>query len=331
MTHYYKTRGSQLSEIRVGSYVSHPQRPQWGLGKVFCLNGPYLLVGFQKLHESERFKRLKWTPGLLEPAPVTEDPVLDSWTVECDSTCREIVPVSKGKKKAPAGPLVAEWTQDQAYERFLEKYPGGFEDPAYGPTERDWKWAQHELWKSGLREDGFRALATSAPADAAALIMKVIQTGKTPLLHPRGELFVFKDALESPDSLGPYLAALADLLEAPAVTGDVFNPYLHAVTELPLKGAGSLSKWTIVTALPFLADPSRHMFLKPTPTRAAAKGLGVDLVYTPAPKWETYERLLHFSHQLQTFLQPRGARDMIDVQAFIATIASTPAAATSEG
>jgi len=320
-----------LSEIRVGSYVKHPQRPQWGLGKVFCLNGPYLLVGFQKLHESERFKRLKWTPGLLEPAPVTADPVLDSWTVECDSTCREVVPVSKGKKKVPAGPIVAEWTQQQAYERFLEKYPGGFEDPAYGPAERGWKWSQHELWKSGLPAGGFRALATGSPADAADLIMKVVQTGKTPLLHPRGELFVFRDSLANPESLGPYLTALADLLEATAITSDVFNPYLHTLLELPVTGTSSLAKWTIVTAVPFLADPDRHMFLKPTPTRAAAKGLGIDLNYTPTPKWDTYERLLHFSHQLHAFLRPLGARDMIDVQAFMAIIAATPPAASLEG
>ena len=89
-----------MNPIRVGSYVTHSMRPGWGVGKVFGQSAQHVLVGFSGLPEAERFKRLEWRVGLLEKADVRSDPELDSWKVECDSTCHYLGATPKAKRVA---------------------------------------------------------------------------------------------------------------------------------------------------------------------------------------------------------------------------------------
>jgi hypothetical protein len=97
-----------MNPIRVGSYVTHSMRPNWGIGKVFGQSAQHVLVGFAGLPEAERFKRLEWRVGLLEKAEVKSDPELDSWKVECDSTCHYISAAPKARRAAkPKEPKVA--------------------------------------------------------------------------------------------------------------------------------------------------------------------------------------------------------------------------------
>ena len=97
-----------MNPIRVGTYVTHSMRPQWGVGKVFGQSAQHVLVGFSGLPEAERFKRLEWRVGLLEKAEVKSDPELDSWKVECDSTCHYLGATPKAKRVAkPKVPKVA--------------------------------------------------------------------------------------------------------------------------------------------------------------------------------------------------------------------------------
>ena len=79
--------------------------------------------------------------------------------------------------------------------------------------------------------------------------------------------------------------------------------------------------WPVVTALPFIAQPGKHMFVKPANMRAGATGLGFDLKFRQSPNWISYERVLAFGQELQFFIKPRSGSDMIDVQAFIAAMA----------
>jgi len=59
------------------------------------------------------------------------------------------------------------------------------------------------------------------------------------------------------------------------------------------------------------------MFLKPERTKTITRQFGKDILCSPTPKWDTYQRLLAFSNEMLDFLRPRGAQDMIDVQSFI--------------
>jgi hypothetical protein len=173
---------------------------------------------------------------------------------------------------------------------------------------------------------GFRALAVSSPEKAATLIERMILT-KAPLLHPQGEIVPLREAVFRPDNTVRYFSALADLLEAPSLTAEVFDNYLQALASWPLIGSGNLAKWPIVTIIPFLVQPSVHMFLKPGRTKEITRRLGVDILYSATPSWDTYQRLLAFSNDLLEFLKPHGALDMIDVQSFIWAITSSDDAA----
>ena len=67
----------------------------------------------------------------------------------------------------------------------------------------------------------------------------------------------------------------------------------------------------------YLADPFKHMFLKPQVTKSAAESLGFDLKYDATPNWLTYDALLRLGYTYLERLRPMGARDFIDVQSFI--------------
>lgn len=242
------------------------------------------------------------------------------------SACNHMWRESKSSLRGQAKPAaeskrvrreaLARWTFDDALSQFRRAFPKGFQDPNYGRRERDWKWAKHELWRDTVSPGGIGTLAARSPDDAAALIEKMLQMS-APMLHPNGEIVPMRDAVHRPQLALPYFAKLADLLAAPSLSANVFEAYVDALTSLPLIGKGNLEKWTIVTFIPFLAQPSRHMFLKPERTKEITQRLGVQILYSARPKWDTYERLLTFSNDLLEFLMPHGARDMIDVQSFI--------------
>lgn len=75
--------------------------------------------------------------------------------------------------------------------------------------------------------------------------------------------------------------------------------------------------WPVVTVVGFIAQPDRHMFLKPDVTRAAAKACGVDFQYASRPNWATYRSLIAFAEKVRRDQRDLGPRDMIDLQSFI--------------
>jgi hypothetical protein len=72
-----------------------------------------------------------------------------------------------------------------------------------------------------------------------------------------------------------------------------------------------------VTVIGFLAQPDRHIFLKPNVTRAAATAYGFPFDYTSRPNWATYQSLLAFAERVRRDQEDLGPRDMIDLQSFI--------------
>jgi hypothetical protein len=310
-----------MSEIRVGTYVHHALRPGWGLGKVFGRSGQHVLVGFLNVPESERFKRLEWREGLLEPAPVEADPVLDSWTVECDSTCHHIAPAArKSRRKSGVEPPAATWTLEKVWERFTQKFHGGLNDEYYLDGERKWRVAQHTVWTETIAARGLREMACSSPDEVGRLIVTILESARRPLLHPRNELPALKEVLSTPAHARTFVNALADLIEAPALTANAYNGYVRTLTSLPRGRNGGLVRWAIVSAMPSIAQPERHMFVKPAAIQRAAASLAFNLDYTPTPQWHSYQCMLAFGTMVLDFLKPLGGRDFIDAQGFTAVL-----------
>jgi hypothetical protein len=81
----------------------------------------------------------------------------------------------------------------------------------------------------------------------------------------------------------------------------------------------------VVTLLPFVARPDVHMLLRPHFACDVAQRLGVELAYEAEPNWPTYASLLASAGQLLEKLRPLGARDHVDVEAFMHAVTAKPA------
>ena len=70
-----------------------------------------------------------------------------------------------------------------------------------------------------------------------------------------------------------------------------------------------------MTLLPFVARPDLHMLLRPR--FACEVGHRLELAFEPRPNWSTYSALLRSTELLLERLRPIGARDHVDVEAFM--------------
>ena len=67
----------------------------------------------------------------------------------------------------------------------------------------------------------------------------------------------------------------------------------------------------------FMAQPDRHIFLKPNVTRLAAARYGFDLHYRSRSNWTTYSQLLDLAEMVRFEQRDLGPRDLIDIQSFL--------------
>ena len=95
-----------------------------------------------------------------------------------------------------------------------------------------------------------------------------------------------------------------------------FERWCEVIGSLPRKQTRVLT-WPLVTVFGYIAQPDRHMFLKPVVTRSAARKYGFDLRYGSRPAWDTYSRLLQFAEVVRRDQRDLKPRDMIDIQSFI--------------
>lgn len=230
-------------------------------------------------------------------------------------------------------------SHDDALAEFLQVFPGGFLDPAYvgnGTGRRDrasrWRAASAE-WKQTMGGgEGERLLAEG---DIAELSKRALRIGGlvTPIAGLL-ELEALAEALEPADVVKDYYDALFALLGAPLPTRARIER-VFATTEA--LGGDPDQAWPLATLFPFLADPGRSVVLVPKLANGAAARLGCDLKMKPSPNWASYAALRELSNQLLEKLRPNGARDHIDVEGFLHSIATRrPAveadrAAPSEG
>ncbi len=76
-------------------------------------------------------------------------------------------------------------------------------------------------------------------------------------------------------------------------------------------------KWTLLTLWPYLASYKGFVFVKPTVTKTAAEGMGLSLNYDAKPNYLTYQSAIALYDQLWSQLEPRGAKDWVDIQSFL--------------
>ncbi len=300
-------KGSKM-KLAVGNCVQHRKLPEWGLGIVFAVPAETKVDVFFESHPSNRVVRLKIDPAMLEIANVAPTEKLKAYLEAPPRAARRS---SKPGKKAPRREV---GTQQEALDRFLALFPGGFNDPTYLAEERNYKLEASALFAKLLspeiRMECIREQRVDALVEAALQI-----DGSTALISPF-EKAAFRDGLKDPQAALTFFGALSALIDSPAPSAGSFETLARAVEALPAT-KGRVFTWPIVTVFPFLASPGQYLFLKPESTRNEAARLQHDLKYESAPNWVTYASALSMAERLKAELAELGCRDMIDVQSFI--------------
>ncbi|WP_202842271.1 hypothetical protein [Luteimonas saliphila] len=200
--------------------------------------------------------------------------------------------------------------------KFLRRFPGGFRDPAYLEWERDYKLETHRRWLDALSRDTFRDLLRDRQAaEAAARAVRVEQRSRHSMLFSF-EKMALRDALRSPQGAHDFAHGLYEYLHGRGSMERRFEQWVAAIDALPRRQTRVLT-WPLVTVFGFIAQPTRHMFMKPNTMRAAARVYGFELPYRSRPSWETYASLLAFAGLVRQDLADLRPRDMIDLQSFL--------------
>ena len=286
----------QTPELRPGVLVEHAK---FGIGKVLDVQLANVLVHFRDDNQDTR--KLAIAKSLLTWPESQSDPRLDS-----------MPPFVDGKFEGRAKRIGL----DDAIAAFQQRYPGGFEDAAYvGSGERADKWAAHERYETTLGNGlGEALLAAGQVAELAQLVEKVVAPTR---VLGKFEAIALRDGLKDEAVATPFFEAFLAFVSA-APEQARFEALAAALGNLPSKpGKSRVATWPVLTLLPFLARPDRFMMLKPDTTLAGAQRLRFDLQCDASLRWGSYERLLTLGDALLESLRPLGARDSIDVHAFL--------------
>ena len=294
--------------LEQGTLVLHPARPAWGPGRVLAVKGHKLTVYFRDLLDGDANRAVKMIDT--SAAPLQRSPI------QTDSQLDNLPPYENGAFVQKTKSRV---TLEQGIERFGSRFPLYFDDPAYlgdaKKGERNSKWAAHQKFVDTL---GGGLLEELLAADNVAELRRraLAVEGGTNLLSVV-EKAALREAIADPDAAREFFTRLSAVLLEPTPSEPTFQAFLDSADTVPRPGKSAAAKWTIATILPYLADPTRFMFLKPEVTQKCAARLMFDLRYSTELEWATYERLLEMSDLLLARLGPFKARDFIDVQSFV--------------
>ena len=226
----------------------------------------------------------------------------------------------RSRQTRPAKRKVAAPPQ-RARRKFLRFFPGGFEDPTYRDWERDYKWETHERWEETLDRRTFQELLTAREfTTIASTALRVEQRSRHSMIFSF-EKMALRDAVRTEPGAEAFATGLFELLHGTRNMQHRFEQWIDTVANLPRKQTRVLT-WPIVTVFGFIAQPDRHIFFKPSVTKAAAAVYDQPLPYQSRPSWEVYAALLEFAERLRRDLADLKPRDMIDLQSFMWVLGS---------
>jgi hypothetical protein len=204
----------------------------------------------------------------------------------------------------------------RARRKFLRYFPRGFRDETYREWERDYKWETHRRWEEALNRAEFkRLLQRREYGEVAARAVRTEQRSRHSMIFSF-EKMALRDAVKTTAGAKAFAEGLFEFLHGGGGMEERFEQWCAVVAALPRRQTRVLT-WPLVTVFAFIAQPDRHIFLKPTATRRAADIYGYDFNYQSKPNWETYSRLLDFAEIVRRDLRDLRPRDMIDVQSFL--------------
>ena len=220
-------------------------------------------------------------------------------------------PIKSGNGRAvkPLTPAAA-----RCRRKFLKYFPDGYRDETYLDWERDYKWTAHQRWMELLDPATFQRMLGTGEDEEIARRAVTIES-RTNLLFSF-EKMALRDAVKPHEGAKAFAEGLYEFLHGPGGEQEKFERWVETVGALPRRQTRVLT-WPLVTVFGFIAQPDRHIFLKPNVTRLAAKEYDFEFVYKSKPNWETYTSLLSFAEQVRRDTRDLGPRDMMDLQGFI--------------
>jgi len=198
--------------------------------------------------------------------------------------------------------------------RFLRFFPHGFTDERYLSWERDYKAEAHAHWTAELSRKSFAQLLAAGEYPLIAREVLRIEA-RTNLLFSFEKMAV-RDAVRTGPGARRFAEGLYDWLHGRGSVESRFDAWCETIAGLPRRQTRVLT-WPVVTVFGFLAQPDRHMFLKPNVTRLAAARYGFDFDYRSRPNWMTYSQLLDLAAMVQFDQRDLHPRDLIDAQSFL--------------
>jgi len=200
--------------------------------------------------------------------------------------------------------------------KFVRFFPKGFRDETYLAWERDYKWETHQRWEETLNRDEFRRLlAKGEYTEIAARAVRTEQRSRHSMIFSF-EKMALRDAVKSAPGARAFAKGLYEFLHGRGSDEGRFIGWCETVAALPRRQTRVLT-WPLVTVFGFIAQPDRHLFLKPNVTKIAAQKYGFDFPYQSKPDWDTYASLLDFAATIKRDTKDLRPRDMIDLQSFI--------------
>ncbi len=295
-----------MSDLATGMLVQHASL---GVGKVVAIEPTAVHVFFP---DSEKRYAAKLHLPTAKPLLKSDGVERNEWLEGLSSFSLD--PVTRRYA------LAANWvTHDQAIADFRATYPRGFLDPAYvgtgsGKRERASRWrAAGVEWVQTLGEGQAERLLDDG--NVREVVRRALRIERHVILVPGTfEAGSLAEAFRDEEAAAGFFRALQAVLSVPSPARARFEKLFVATEALEVEPALA---WPLATLFPFIAEPGRQVFLWPKFACGATERLGCNLRFDPAPNWATYSALRGFAAKLLQELQPSGARDFIDVEAFL--------------
>ena len=198
--------------------------------------------------------------------------------------------------------------------KFLRFFRDGFSDETYIDWERGYKAEAHERWSELLEPRVYRKLLKGA--DYAEIARRAVAIESRTNLLFSFEKMALRDAVRPPRGARAFAEGLFAFLHGRVQDRRAFERWCDVLGGLPRRQTRVLT-WPLATVFGFIAQPDRHIFLKPNVTRIAAREYGYEFTYASRPNWDTYTSLRGFAEAIRRDQRDLRPRDMIDLQSFI--------------
>jgi hypothetical protein len=283
---------------------------KWGIGKVIGVSAQSAVIRFPSLVGSEGgpCRKIVLTAPQVTVSREQKSPELDAIPMTCGK--------ASGPGKPGKGIPIVVNTLEESLAWFKSTYPGLFpNDSDLRRQELDAKRAAQQRFAEAFGEGHAKKLLKKGAL--GTIIKELDYLYRATKIPSQYEMIAMHEALnEDPGGAGNLLDRVLSFIDAPAA--NTFEVLVDAVEALPRRPGGArVRTWPTVTLIPFLANPTSCMVLKPEIAKRMAARMKVNLLYSSTPKWHCYVELLRMSDALLGVLKPLGARDYIDVQSFM--------------